>query len=147
MSLAGGRHRQPQRRTMPVWIAAFVACALGSAAAVAATVSGSASAQTSLIGIYTGHEIPANPAENDAKPVELGVQFNVNVPGTVVAIRYYKSAQNRGTHTGNLWTARGVKQDGRSPRCLRLFHCARGQPMSRRTTPKQVGTHNSRVPS
>jgi hypothetical protein len=41
--------------------------------------------------------------------VEVGVKFRSDVAGYIHGIRYYKSAQNTGTHIGSLWTSGGTK--------------------------------------
>jgi hypothetical protein len=51
---------------------------------------------------------PSNASANDATPIELGVKFRSNVNGYVTGIRFYKGANNTGTHIGNLWTAAGA---------------------------------------
>ncbi len=42
-------------------------------------------------------------------PVELGVKFRSDVAGFISGIRFYKNAQNTGTHTGSLWTTSGTR--------------------------------------
>ena len=44
---------------------------------------------------------------NDADSVELGVKFSASSDGTIAGLRYYKGAQDTGTHTGSLWTSTG----------------------------------------
>ena len=58
--------------------------------------------------MYPASSVPTGPADSDSGNVELGVRFNVSVPGSVVGLRYYKGATNRGTHTGTLWTSRAL---------------------------------------
>src|ERR1700716_1745553 len=62
-----------------------------------------ATAQT----IYPSGTTPLNKAEQDSQAVELGVRFRVTKPGTVTAVRFYKSTSNKGKHTGRLWTSDG----------------------------------------
>src|SRR5690606_11835893 len=50
---------------------------------------------------------PTMPAVNDPLSVELGVHFTATTAGTIKGIRYYKSAQDTGTHTGSAWSATG----------------------------------------
>jgi len=53
----------------------------------------------------------AAPALADAgadNPVELGVVFRSDVPGSVLGVRFYKSAANVGPHVGNLWSSSGT---------------------------------------
>ena len=45
----------------------------------------------------------------DASAVELGVKFQSSVAGTVSGIRFYKSSQDTGVHTGELWSSTGTK--------------------------------------
>jgi Domain of unknown function (DUF4082)/Bacterial Ig-like domain/Bacterial Ig domain len=46
---------------------------------------------------------------NQARSVELGVQFQATSNGTISGIRFYKVPDNTGTHTGTLWTAAGTQ--------------------------------------
>ncbi|MEU7458716.1 DUF4082 domain-containing protein [Streptosporangium roseum] len=51
---------------------------------------------------------PAVSSHPDPKAVELGVKFQASSTGFVSGIRFYKGAQNTGTHTGNLWSSTGT---------------------------------------
>ena len=51
---------------------------------------------------------PEVAAEKDSSSVELGVDFNSEVAGTITGIRFYKGAGNTGTHVGSLWSASGT---------------------------------------
>ena len=46
---------------------------------------------------------------SDTTAVNLGVQFQASANGTVSGIRFYKEADNTGSHTGTLWTASGTE--------------------------------------
>src|SRR5690606_16718470 len=50
---------------------------------------------------------PTTASVNDANPIELGMRFHVTQNGSIAGIRFYKGAQNTGTHVGKLWTADG----------------------------------------
>ena len=53
----------------------------------------------------------ATPATVDVgvdSPVELGMSFKSDVNGFITGVRFYKSANNTGTHVGNLWTSTGT---------------------------------------
>jgi hypothetical protein len=52
---------------------------------------------------------PAVPDENDPSPIEVGSKFYSDVPGTISAIRFFKSAKNTGTHIGNIWSETGTR--------------------------------------
>jgi len=62
---------------------------------------------TSFTG-FDDAETPANPDVSDGQPIELGVKFQVDAPGTITALCFYKGATNTGTHVGNLWSAGGA---------------------------------------
>jgi hypothetical protein len=44
----------------------------------------------------------------DTSAVNLGLRFQVASDGMIAGIRFYKEADNTGTHTGSLWTAGGA---------------------------------------
>jgi hypothetical protein len=48
------------------------------------------------------------PVELDSNAVELGMKFRTDVNGFATGIRFYKHAQNTGTHVGHLWSAAGT---------------------------------------
>ena len=48
------------------------------------------------------------PDVDDPSAVELGVKFRSDVDGFVTGVRFYKGADNTGTHVGNLWTTTGT---------------------------------------
>lgn len=58
--------------------------------------------------IWPVNAIPANPDSNEAASVEVGVKFRSSSNGLIVGIRFYKGADNTGTHIGNLWTSTGT---------------------------------------
>jgi hypothetical protein len=53
----------------------------------------------------------ATPArmEADTHAVELGVKFRADVDGNITGVRFYKYAQNTGTHSGSIWTTSGTQ--------------------------------------
>ncbi|MCA6117922.1 DUF4082 domain-containing protein [Bradyrhizobium sp. WSM 1738] len=62
----------------------------------------------SYITLFSGSATPAIVNATDSSAVELGVKFQTSVAGTVSGIRFYKSSQDTGTHTGELWTSTGT---------------------------------------
>jgi hypothetical protein len=60
------------------------------------------------ITIWPPAAMPGTVATNDPQATELGVRFRSDVPAWVTGIRFYKSAQNTGTHLGNLWSNNGT---------------------------------------
>ena len=73
-------------------------------------VSGAPSLEPSALGcpcsLWSLSTAPG-PIENEAGAVELGVKFTADVSGSITGLRFYKYAQNTGTHVGRLWTAAG----------------------------------------
>ncbi len=59
--------------------------------------------------LWTDATVPAVASDTETAPVELGVKFRASADGVVEGVRFYKGAQNTGTHTGSLWTATGQR--------------------------------------
>ena len=60
-----------------------------------------------VFSIWDNTAVPAVESENDPSAIEVGVKFKSNADGIVTGIRFYKGANNTGTHIGNLWTSSG----------------------------------------
>jgi hypothetical protein len=58
--------------------------------------------------IWPGTARPGTADTNEAMPVELGVKFTSSSSGFISGIRFYKGANNTGTHVGNLWSSTGA---------------------------------------
>lgn len=53
---------------------------------------------------------PSNVTDaSDTGSVELGVEFTPSSNGTIAGVRFYKTPDNTGTHTGTLWSASGAQ--------------------------------------
>lgn len=52
---------------------------------------------------------PTVASAGDTASVTLGVKFNVDAPGRITALRFYKGPENPGPHTGALWRADGTR--------------------------------------
>ncbi len=63
----------------------------------------------SYVSLFPSTATPAILNTTDASAVELGVRFQSSVAGTVSGIRFYKSSQDTGIHTGQLWSSTGVQ--------------------------------------
>ena len=57
--------------------------------------------------IFAGTVTPRVAAAADDQDVQLGVRFETAVPGDIVGIKFYKSAQDAGPYSGTLWDANG----------------------------------------
>jgi hypothetical protein len=58
--------------------------------------------------IWSPSTTPATASFNDAAAIEVGMRFRASVNGFISAIRFYKGAQNTGTHLGHLWNNTGT---------------------------------------
>lgn len=52
---------------------------------------------------------PAVPDAGDAGAIEIGAKFYSDVPGTIGAVRFFKSTRNTGTHSGSVWSETGQR--------------------------------------
>lgn len=117
-------HRSPLKRKLWAAPTLTTACvlALGLAvgvgvpaqAATATTVSSAASSASTAVPAGTetlwASKKPAGATvDSDRDSVELGTKFVASTSGEVVGVRFWKTAENRGTHVGNLWDASGKK--------------------------------------
>ncbi|MET4042698.1 DUF4082 domain-containing protein [Bradyrhizobium sp. RT6a] len=66
------------------------------------------SAVPSTVSLFSSSDTPAVLSGSDTSQVNLGVQFTSSVAGTISGIKYYKSANDPGTHTGSLWSSTGT---------------------------------------
>ncbi|WP_253958306.1 DUF4082 domain-containing protein [Rhizobium sp. WYJ-E13] len=78
----------------------------GQGGTASATVSLNVGAQPDGSGLFAVSDAPAGAAADNSS-VELGVKFIASARGEITGLRYYKSAQDTGTHVGSLWTASG----------------------------------------
>jgi hypothetical protein len=65
------------------------------------------SAATTSYSLWSDSAVPKTVAVTDSKATQVGLKFKSSVAGYVTGVRFYKSAQNSGTHTGNLWDNNG----------------------------------------
>jgi hypothetical protein len=81
-----------------------------SAFAVATAQTAAAQQMTASAATLFGTAKPASAhVDSDTNSVELGTTFTASVPGEVVGVRYYKTAENTGPHVGNLWNSSGKR--------------------------------------
>ena len=50
---------------------------------------------------------PTNADSGDGNAVELGIRFRVDANGSIIGVRFYKAANNKGTHIGHVWSSTG----------------------------------------
>jgi cell division septation protein DedD len=87
-----------------VAFAAAVTLTAASAAIWTATTASAATPDT-----IWGTSAPANAAvDSDTGAVELGTRFTAVTTGQATGVRFYKTVENRGSHTGALWTSTGT---------------------------------------
>jgi hypothetical protein len=58
--------------------------------------------------IWQPSVVPGLIDSDDTTPVELGVKFRADAPGSITGLRFYKASANGGTHIGHLWSSSGV---------------------------------------
>jgi hypothetical protein len=73
-----------------------------------ATVSLNITPAPSGVSLFSASDTPANLSDSDSTQVNLGIKFVTSQSGTITGIRYYKGANDTGTHTGSLWTSSGT---------------------------------------
>ena len=66
-------------------------------------------AAPSYLTLFPGSATPNVVNTTDSGAIELGVKFRTSVAGTVSGIRFYKSSQDTGVHTGELWSSSGTR--------------------------------------
>ena len=98
--------RARRARVSKAGVAFVAALALGttSAAIWAATTANATTPDT-----IWGSSAPSFAAvDSDTGSVELGTKFTAVSAGQATGVRFYKTPENRGTHTGSLWTSTGT---------------------------------------
>src|SRR3954469_2979807 len=58
--------------------------------------------------VFASSDAPGGNALADS-PIEVGMKFKPSENGYISALRFYKQANNTGTHIGHLWTASGTQ--------------------------------------
>ena len=84
-----------------------VATDLGGLAA-SETFNVTVSTAPTTVSLFSNSDTPATLSDPDASQVNLGVRFSSSAAGTITGIKYYKSANDTGTHTASLWTSTGT---------------------------------------
>src|SRR6185436_8773570 len=77
------------------------------ATAAALTVKVSNAVSACPCSLWTSSTLPAQ-MDNEKASVELGMKFTADMAGFVSGVRFYKYAQNTGTHVGHLWSSSGT---------------------------------------
>ncbi|MFC7700506.1 DUF4082 domain-containing protein, partial [Bradyrhizobium sp. GCM10028915] len=80
---------------------------LGSLAA-SETFNVAVSTAPSTVSLFSSFDTPSVLSTSDTSQVNLGVRFTSSAAGTISAIKYYKSANDTGTHAGSLWSSTGT---------------------------------------
>ncbi|TWG92922.1 CshA-type fibril repeat protein [Mesorhizobium sp. J18] len=80
----------------------------GNGGTASATVSLNVNAPGGSVSLFQPSQGPTAAPADDPDSVELGLRFTVSSAGTITGMRYYKSAQDTGTHVGSLWSSTGT---------------------------------------
>lgn len=62
----------------------------------------------STVSLFSTSDTPSVLSTSDTSQVNLGVRFTSSAAGTITGIKYYKSANDTGTHSGSLWSSTGT---------------------------------------
>nr|WP_319005738.1 DUF4082 domain-containing protein [Pararhizobium sp. BT-229] len=81
----------------------------GRGGTASATVNLTVNPPSTTVSLFSLSDTPAITAANDTNSVELGMKFVSSAGGMITGLRYYKGAQDTGTHTGSLWTSSGTR--------------------------------------
>jgi hypothetical protein len=57
--------------------------------------------------LWCGAPVPSIAAKSNSTAVEVGVKLRSEGDGLVTGVRFYKGAQNTGTHVRRLWSSLG----------------------------------------
>ncbi|WP_433215810.1 DUF4082 domain-containing protein [Dactylosporangium sp. CS-047395] len=57
--------------------------------------------------LWNDTTVPANASASEVASLELGMRFTSAVDGKITGVRFYKSAENTGPHSGTLWSNTG----------------------------------------
>ena len=94
--------RRKRRRTLAIFVAGgtilSTALSLGTAASAA---------PDDEVSLFPSTVSPSTPTDSDRDAVQLGLRFSADVDGAVSGVKFYKGAQNTGTHTATLWASDG----------------------------------------
>jgi hypothetical protein len=120
VSVDGGATWHPATGTTS-WSYTWVPVTTGTATIESRSVDDSANLETpsSTVGVTVGAPVcpcslfvaqqPAKADFTDGAAHELGMKFQAAAPGQITAIRYWKAANESGTHTGRIWSATGTQ--------------------------------------
>ncbi len=98
------RFVSPKGRRVRVALATALALIATTAAAWSATTANAATPET-----IWGTKAPGQAlVDSDTAAVELGTRFTAVANGRATGVRFYKTAENTGTHTGSLWSSSGA---------------------------------------
>ena len=64
-------------------------------------------AADSPYGIWADTDRPTTVADDESRSTELGMRFTTSASGSILSIRFYRSAGNTGPHRGRLWDEAG----------------------------------------
>lgn len=87
----------------------YIAIALGVISLAGVTSIAVAQPSPAAYSIWPASTVPIVAADPETTSVEVGTRFLTNKPGSVTAIRFYKSRANRGPHLGSIWSPEGNK--------------------------------------
>lgn len=108
MRMSKGQFRRGVYSTLARLVTTKLWRNVGKAMLGLAVVSASSTIAKAQQTIWPSTSVPAVVDNGPDGPLELGVSFKSDTAGTITGIRFYKSANNTGLHTGHLWSSTGT---------------------------------------
>ncbi len=72
------------------------------------TFSLTAATAPATVSLFGASSVPAQLGLNDGSPLEVGMKFTSSVAGDVIALKFYRSANDTGSDVLDLWSATGT---------------------------------------
>lgn len=85
-----------------------IADSAGGAASAKVVMSVAGASTLTASTLFTPSSTPGTVTANDPSAVELGTKFTSANGGTITGMQFYKGPKNTGTHTAELWNAKGA---------------------------------------
>ena len=58
--------------------------------------------------LFASSLVPTNTSTDDPGAIEVGMKVRATIDGFIAGVRFYKGANNTGTHVGNVWSSTGA---------------------------------------
>ena len=115
----GGKTWHPATTGRATWTYLWSPTVTGSITLMSRSVDDSGNIETPSSGVVVGvspqtcpctifgQTTPTNGDSGDPNAIEVGVKFRADSDGSIIGVRFFKTAANTGTHVGHVWTDTG----------------------------------------